>query len=265
MFAWLAKANPALAGRFPIAKTPLLPDPNREATRKDAVICTSANAAIDQLNDGAGGPRGRKRRSYYHYSDEDRAKIAKFACEHGLTATSKRFTKELDHTVAVTTVQTFRDTYLRQVKAGVDPAKIVTKPCRRRGRPFLLPDDLDLHVRKHLLATRSAGGKVNRRITLGTGIGVVRALKPSLLPDHGGSLVLGRAWAESVLERMNFVKRKATKAAKKPPENFTQIKLEYLERVGKVIKDHDIPPSLVLNLDETGLPVVPVSDWTLDE
>ena len=127
------------------------------------------------------------------------------------------------------------------MKAGVDPAKIVTMPCWRRGRPFLLPDKLDLHIRKHLLATRAAGWKVNRRITLGTGIGVVRALKPSLLPDHGRSLVLGRAWAESVLERMNFIKRKATKAAKKLPENFTHIKLEYLERVGKVIKDHDIP------------------------
>ena len=58
MFAWLGKANPALAGCFPIAQTPLLPDPNWGATRKDAAVCTSANAAIDQLNDGAGGPHG---------------------------------------------------------------------------------------------------------------------------------------------------------------------------------------------------------------
>ena len=31
------------------------------------------------------------------------------------------------------------------------------------------------------------------------------------------------------------------------------------------MKEHSIPPELVINLDETGLPLVTVSQWTLEE
>ena len=34
----------------------------------------------------------------------------------------------------------------------------------------------------------------------------------SKLPEYGGHIKLGRQWAYSLLERMNFVKRKATTA-----------------------------------------------------
>ena len=61
-----------------------------------------------------------------------------------------------------------------------------------------------------------------------------------------------------------FVKRKGTKAAKKLPDDFAQVKLRFMSRVCEKVKAHQIPPELVLNLDETGLPIVPVSNWTLD-
>ena len=37
----------------------------------------------------------------------------------------------------------------------------------------------------------------------------------SKLPEYGGQIKLGRQWAYSLLERMNFVKRKATTAKSK--------------------------------------------------
>ena len=158
-----------------------------------------------------------------------------------------------------------RDTFRRRLKTVHDPAKVLEFPTKRRGRPFLTPDEVDLRFRKHLVAIRDCGGRVNRRITIATGIGVVRALRPSLLPEHGGSLVLGRAWAESLLRRMDFVRRKGTKAAKKVPDNFPEICSAFLERVATAVKEHNIPPQLVLNMDETGLPIIPVSEWSLDE
>ena len=118
--------------------------------------------------------------------------------------------------------------------------------------------------RKHLLAIRNSGGKVNRKITIATALGTVRVLQPSLLPEHGGSLCLEKGWAESILRRMNFVKRKGTKAARKVPADVDEIKQAYIERIRQKVNANNIPSELVLNLDETGLPIVPVSNWTLD-
>ena len=63
---------------------------------------------------------------------------------------------------------------------------------------------------------------------------------------------------------MNFVKRKGTKAAKKLPAEFETVRADYVARVRKAVSDYSIPPELVLNLDETGLHIVPISNWTLD-
>ena len=202
---------------------------------------------------------------YGHYScsGEERAKMARYADVHGLQAAAKHFSAKLGRNIPYTTIQSIRNEY-RRLGISKNPSSIVSLPHHRQGRPFLLPADVDLRVRKHLLAIRREGGVVNRRITIATGVGMVKALQPSLLPAHGGTLTLGKAWADSLLRRMNFVKRKGTKAAKKLPPDFDVIKADYVARVEKAATEHNIPPELCLNLDETGLPIVPVSDWTLE-
>ena len=174
---------------------------------------------------------------------------------------ARYFTAELGHEVSKSTLQTMRDTFRRRLKTVHDPAKVLEFPTKRRGRPFLTPNGVDPRVRKHLVAIQDCGSRVNQRITIATGIGVVRSLRPSLLLEHGGSLVLGRAWAEALLRRMDFVRRKkGTKTAKKVPDNFPEIRSAFLEQVATAVKEHNIPPQLVLNMDETGLPIIPASE-----
>ena len=74
-----------------------------------------------------------------------------------------------------------------------------------------------------------------------------------------------KPWAGSLLRRIDFVKRKATKAARKLPGNFTELKSDFHRRVTSIVEEHSIPAQLVINMDETGLPTVPVSQWTLEE
>ena len=168
--------------------------------------------------------------------------------------------------VPVTTIQTWRDNYRKLIKQrGVNPATILSMPKQETGRPLLLPDNVDFRVRKHLTAIREAGSIVNRRVAIATGIGCDRAMRPSLLPVHGGSLSLGRGWAVSILRRIGFVKLKGTKAARKVPEKFESLKTDFLAKVQSVCTKHKIPASLVLNMDETALPIIPVSSWTLAE
>ena len=72
-----------------------------------------------------------------------------------------------------------------------------------------------------------------------------------------------KTWAKSLLSRIGWVKRKGTKAARKVPANPEEIKEDFLKRVATKVTEHSIPPSMVVNFDETGVNVVPTLNWTL--
>jgi hypothetical protein len=97
---------------------------------------------------------------------------------------------------------------------------------------------------------------VNRAIVIAAAKGIV---DPALLCEHGGTIQLGKK------SRMNFVKRKATKAARKVPTDFPEIKLAFLKRIVDCVQEHNIPPELIINWDQTGAKYVLTSAWTLAE
>jgi hypothetical protein len=103
---------------------------------------------------------------------------------------------------------------------------------------------------------------VNRAIVIAAAKGIV---DPALLCEHGGTIQLGKKQADSLLSRMNFVKRKATKAARKVPTDFPEIKLAFLKRIVDCVQEHNIPPELIINWDQTGAKYVLTSAWTLAE
>ena len=70
---------------------------------------------------------------------------------------------------------------------------------------------------------------MNRSIVIAAARGIISHQNPGLLKEHGGSIDLGRKWAESFLFRHGYVKRKATKAARKLPHDFPDIKLAFLQ------------------------------------
>ena len=133
-----------------------------------------------------------------------------------------------------------------------------------RGRPLKL-GDLDSNVQDYIRKLRLSGGVVNRAIVIAAAKGIVEYNKPELLCEHGGTMQLGKKWADSLLSRMNFVKRKATKAVRKVPTDFPEIKLAFLKRIPDFVQEHKIPPDLIINWDQTGAKYVPTSEWTLAE
>ena len=56
-----------------------------------------------------------------------------------------------------------------------------------------------------------------------------------------------------------------TKAAKKVPVDFQTLKAKYLERITARVKQFHVPPQLIIIFYETGVPSVPVSQWTPEE
>ena len=71
---------------------------------------------------------------------------------------------------------------------------------------------------------------------------------------------LSKGWAQYLLQRMGYVKRKATSKPKVSVKNFAEIKADFLLEIKQVIVIDEIPAELVINFDQTGLNTVPVSD-----
>ena len=95
--------------------------------------------------------------------------------------------------------------------------------------------------------------------------GLLLASNRNMLVEYG-HVEINRAWAESFLERMEYVMQKATTSKSKYNlTDFKQVKKQFLKEVADIVVMEEIPPELVLNWDQTGLNVVPASVWTMDK
>jgi hypothetical protein len=213
-----------------------LPDPNTAATEMEAEACAAANAAI--VKDGRTSQK--KRGSYNDFSEEDRLKIAKKAQEIGPAKASQHFSAIYGRPVNKLSVRWIRDKYRNKLKTRLvtgDATPMNKLEKEKRGMPTMLPTEIDGAVKNHLQRIRDGGGIVNRRIFMATGKGV--------LHKYGGTACareedLSKTWARSVLNRMDYVQRKGTKAARKVPDNLPDIHSEFHERIKSFVQENSI-------------------------
>ena len=85
----------------------------------------------------------------------------------------------------------------------------------------------------------------------------------NLLASNGGHIVLTKDWSRYLLERMGLVKRKANTKAKVCPAGLQELKSNFLSDITAIVQLEEVPLSLVINWDHTGLKYVPVSSWTM--
>ena len=96
--------------------------------------------------------------------------------------------------------------------------------------------------------------------------GIMLTCDRSVLMEFGGHIQLNRHWAYSLLHRLNFVQRKVTTAKSKYViADFDRVRTEFLEDVVATVGMEEIPPELILNWDQTGIRVVPSSNWMMDQ
>lgn len=69
------------------------------------------------------------------------------------------------------------------------------------------------------------------------------------------------SYSKSLLKNMTFVKRRGSTAAKITPAVF---EVSFLADVCMKVSDGNIPDSLIFNWDQTGLQLVPTSEWTME-
>ena len=131
-----------------------------------------------------------------------------------------------------------------------DEADITTLPVSKRGRTVLLGNELDEKVQAYLRRVRDGGGVVSARIAIAAARGILLSTDKLKLLECGGHIQLNNTWAYSLLNRMKFVKRKATTAKSQYTlENFAELKQRFLQDVVATVSMEEIPPELVLNWD----------------
>ena len=207
----------------------------------------------------------RKRGRYLFFTAEEKAKVARYGSSHGVLAAVKRFSREFEKDLKENTVRDWVKAYNKELRSkcastetGGDLA--VTKlPSKKRGRPFLLGEKVDREVQTIIRTMRDHGAVVNTSITIATATGVVRKCDKSLEP------LLTKHWAKSLLYRMGFVKRRGNTKAKVDVEQFEAIKTQFLFDLKATVEMLEIPPELVINWDQTGIKIVPVSSWTMEK
>ena len=75
--------------------------------------------------------------------------------------------------------------------------------------------------------------------------------------------MITKDWTKNMLNRIGFVKRRASTKAMVSIEDFEEKKEQFLLDIKAVVTLEDIPLDLVINWDQTGVHYVPVSSWTM--
>ena len=234
-------------------------------------IAPSVLAEVKKEVNSVAGVQKKKRGLYLFFTPEEKARAAQYAGIYGVRAAVRRFSTELGKELKENTVRDWVKRYqteLHNKRRSAEPGcEVVVSQLtgKRRGRPLLLGETIDAEIQTIIKAMRDNGAVVNTSIAIAIAIGVVRKRDRSLLKEEGGPLELTKNWAKSILQRMGFVKRRGNTKAKVAVEQFEALKTQYLFDIKATVEMMEIPPELVINWDQTGIKIVPVSSWTMEK
>ena len=138
----------------------------------------------------------------------DRFKIGKYAAENGNAETVRKCKAEFPR-LNQSTVREFKKRYNTEIanaaKEKREVTKLIPKSSSQTGQPLLL-GDLDSMIQTYIKQLSNRGGVVNRAIANAT----AQALLTRYPNIVGETDVSSASWAQSLLRRMGFKKRRKT-------------------------------------------------------
>ena len=112
---------------------------------------------------------------------------------------------------------------------------------------------------------RARGSPISTPVVVGIGRGLLLKHKKTSHVNSSDVIELSRVWARSVLRRMEFSKRRANSTSKVLPDDFVELKKQFLIDIKSVVKFEEIPEELILNWDQTAMKIVPSASWTMEK
>ena len=93
-----------------------------------------------------------KRELYTKFMNGQKAEIAKRVTGHGIASTIRHFAKKYPY-LEESSVRMWKNAYIMEMKRkcsiGSSDLNIKTLPKRKRGRPYLLGEELEMQVRAY--------------------------------------------------------------------------------------------------------------------
>lgn len=201
-------------------------------------------------------------RKHYNTSVPERIKIevGEYALINGTKSALEKFnTKYPQYTFIRTSVNNWKKKIENNKKQNISTT------IAKKGRPNLLDDETLAKVRDGITGIRMTGGVISRKMVIAIGNGIIKANSPTSLKEFGGHIELTEGWARNVLKSMKWTKRKGTTGKVEPSQQFlAEEKLTFQRNISSIIKDHDIPKDLILNLDQTPLSYVSPGKYTFN-
>uniref|UniRef100_A0A8W8MB69 Uncharacterized protein n=1 Tax=Magallana gigas TaxID=29159 RepID=A0A8W8MB69_MAGGI len=173
------------------AVKPGLPDPQKANTPEKKNLIENVNESVEKemltcSPSSPSGSRKRKRGNYERFSPETKAKIARYAINHGASKAARYYSTTLNKNVQESTVQRFKTAYLLESKRN-DGSPITALTPQKRGRPPLL-GNLDEDVQDYIKDLRISGGIINTNIVRCIGRGVFLHKDKFQLEEFGGPM-----------------------------------------------------------------------------
>ena len=132
---------------------------------------------------------------------------------------------------------------------------------RNGGPPSAMTTAIEEEVKSTLLKLRDAGMSVNSHVIRWALQAVFRRRDPLLLT----SLQLSQQWISYwVRTKLKWRWRARTTAASKLPVDWEEQGVLMAKRIAAQMEMHDVHPSLIINMDQTGINLVPAAAWTYE-
>jgi len=187
--------------------------------------------------------------------EDVRKEVGQYALIHGTSSAIKKYSSKY---TKYNFIRTSVNNWKNKFKGGRNDVVF-----KKVGRPNILDDHLLRKVKDVAIGTRQAGGVINRRQIINIAKGVIKANNPDILEEFGGTVKLTEKWARGVLKQLNWSKRKGTTGKVDPsPQFLAEEKFTYQRAISTAIMLHDIPDSLVVNIDQTPLSYVSPGKYT---
>lgn len=242
-----------------------LPDPEGPLSSSvpSGAIAAANKKVAEAMSNSCDGEKS-SRGPYLTLTSAQKLLIGRRAAEYGTTAAIRYFVKEYpDLALKETSVRRLKNLYqdhLRVERVPPSEEDFGMFSSKKNGRPLKIGEELDKQVREYVADMRSTGTNVNTSVVIACAEGILMHENADML----SRVDLNKGWAQYLLHRMGYVKRKATTKAKVTIENFAELKADYLQEINQVIEMDEIPADLVINFDQTGLNIVPASEWTME-
>ena len=118
--------------------------------------------------------KGRKRKSSerHHYDQATKTAIGKYAQIHSNKRAVQKFSASLGFPVSEATVSNFKGEVQKLLSDG-QALENIELPERKRGRPLLLPEDIDQLTKKFIQSLRLCGSPVSSSIVVAAAKGIL--------------------------------------------------------------------------------------------